>query len=185
MFRGAFCCCCSDSPLVNSRSYSTSITPEVAQVKKKKCSSQITISEPVLVSPLQNVSFLSRLRSRLRSSLCNFPFFYFRVATAPVALTAALGPPATSFCLARTLHLQLNCSKVLSPGQAGAAPPTSDSPRWLLCAEDWLLPDADGTCVAYSFRCASPSLILCACVVRASCGAHTHTRAPIGPADAG
>ncbi|KAA8585922.1 methyltransferase-like protein 24 isoform X1 [Etheostoma spectabile] len=46
---------------------------------------------------------------------------------------------------------QLNCSRVLSPGQAQASQPPADSPHWLLCAEDWLLPAADGLCVAYSF----------------------------------
>ncbi|KAM9384115.1 putative methyltransferase-like protein 24 [Pholidichthys leucotaenia] len=44
---------------------------------------------------------------------------------------------------------QLNCSKVLSPGQAQAAHPPAVSAHWLLCAEDWLLPA--GSCVAYSF----------------------------------
>ncbi|XP_075872152.1 putative methyltransferase-like protein 24 [Nelusetta ayraudi] len=67
----------------------------------------------------------------------------------------AAGEPSFSAELDRVItHIsspQLNCSKVLSPGQARASPPTSDSPRWLLCAEDWLLPDAAGTCVAYSF----------------------------------
>lgn len=58
---------------------------------------------------------------------------------------------------------QLNCSRVLSPGQAQASQPPSDSPHWLLCAEDWLFPVADRPCVAYSFRCASMSVILCAC----------------------
>ncbi|XP_059205123.1 probable methyltransferase-like protein 24 [Centropristis striata] len=46
---------------------------------------------------------------------------------------------------------QLNCSRVLSPGQAQASQPPADSPHWLLCAEDWLLPAADTPCVAYSF----------------------------------
>ncbi|XP_036950095.1 methyltransferase-like protein 24 isoform X1 [Acanthopagrus latus] len=46
---------------------------------------------------------------------------------------------------------QLNCSRVLSPGQAQASQPPADSPRWLLCAEDWLLPAAEPPCVAYSF----------------------------------
>ncbi|GLD65855.1 methyltransferase-like protein 24 [Lates japonicus] len=40
---------------------------------------------------------------------------------------------------------QLNCSKVLPPGQAQA------SHHWLLCAEDWLLPAPDRPCIAYSF----------------------------------
>lgn len=67
---------------------------------------------------------------------------------------------------------QLNCSRVLSPGQAQASQPPADSPHWLLCAEDWLFPVADGPCVAYSFRCASMSLILCACVCACSCDAY-------------
>ncbi|KAM9340105.1 putative methyltransferase-like protein 24 [Symphorus nematophorus] len=46
---------------------------------------------------------------------------------------------------------QLNCSRVLSPGQAQTSEPPADSPHWLLCAEDWLLPAADRPCVAYSF----------------------------------
>ncbi|CAJ1084012.1 methyltransferase-like protein 24 [Xyrichtys novacula] len=46
---------------------------------------------------------------------------------------------------------QLNCSRTLSPGQTQASEPAADSPRWLLCAEDWLLPAGDTLCVAYSF----------------------------------
>ncbi|XP_056271215.1 probable methyltransferase-like protein 24 [Pseudoliparis swirei] len=46
---------------------------------------------------------------------------------------------------------QLNCSRVLSPGQSQASPPPAESPPWMLCAEDWLLPAADRPCVAYSF----------------------------------
>uniref|UniRef100_A0AAQ5ZDI8 Methyltransferase domain-containing protein n=1 Tax=Amphiprion ocellaris TaxID=80972 RepID=A0AAQ5ZDI8_AMPOC len=46
---------------------------------------------------------------------------------------------------------QLNCSRVLSPGQTEAAQPPAASAHWSLCAEDWLLPAADGSCVAYSF----------------------------------
>ncbi|XP_026156568.1 methyltransferase-like protein 24 [Mastacembelus armatus] len=46
---------------------------------------------------------------------------------------------------------QLNCSRVLSPGQAQASQPPVASPSWLLCAEHWLLPAADRLCVAYSF----------------------------------
>ncbi|XP_072227079.1 probable methyltransferase-like protein 24 [Leuresthes tenuis] len=46
---------------------------------------------------------------------------------------------------------QLNCSRVLSPGQTQAALLPAASAHWLLCAEDWLLPAADGPCVAYSF----------------------------------
>ncbi|CAG5891568.1 unnamed protein product, partial [Menidia menidia] len=41
------------------------------------------------------------------------------------------------------VHPQLNCSRVLSPGRTPA--------RWRLCAEAWLLPAANGPCVAYSF----------------------------------
>lgn len=48
-------------------------------------------------------------------------------------------------------RLQLNCSRVLCPGHAQASQPPADSPRWLLCAEDWLLPAAERPCVAYSF----------------------------------
>ncbi|KAM9838531.1 putative methyltransferase-like protein 24 [Aulostomus maculatus] len=46
---------------------------------------------------------------------------------------------------------QMNCSRVLSPGQAQTSPPRATSPPWLLCAEEWLLPAADAPCVAYSF----------------------------------
>lgn len=60
--------------------------------------------------------------------------------------------------LSSPVHLQLNCSRVLSPGQTRASLPPADSPRWLLCAEDWLLPAADRPCVAYSFRCAHTSV---------------------------
>ncbi|KAG7244984.1 hypothetical protein INR49_023550 [Caranx melampygus] len=46
---------------------------------------------------------------------------------------------------------QLSCSRVLCPGQAQASQPPVASHRWLLCAEDWLIPAADRPCVAYSF----------------------------------
>ncbi|XP_068603766.1 probable methyltransferase-like protein 24 [Brachionichthys hirsutus] len=47
---------------------------------------------------------------------------------------------------------QINCSRVLYPGQAQPSlPPPADSPRWMLCADDWLLPAVDRPCVAYSF----------------------------------
>ncbi|MED6260992.1 hypothetical protein ATANTOWER_032355 [Ataeniobius toweri] len=46
---------------------------------------------------------------------------------------------------------QLKCSKALPPGKAQAVPPPVTSARWLLCAEDWLLPAAHRPCVAYSF----------------------------------
>ncbi|XP_033980215.1 methyltransferase-like protein 24 [Trematomus bernacchii] len=46
---------------------------------------------------------------------------------------------------------QLSCPIVLSPGETEASQPPADPPRWLLCAEDWLLPAADTPCVAYSF----------------------------------
>uniref|UniRef100_A0A3Q1GKX4 Methyltransferase-like protein 24 n=1 Tax=Acanthochromis polyacanthus TaxID=80966 RepID=A0A3Q1GKX4_9TELE len=46
---------------------------------------------------------------------------------------------------------QLNCSRVLSPGQSEGAQPPAAPAQWSLCAEDWLLPAADGSCVAYSF----------------------------------
>ncbi|CAL8398005.1 unnamed protein product [Gadus morhua 'NCC'] len=47
---------------------------------------------------------------------------------------------------------QVNCSRVLSPGESQASQ-VSGSPdlRWLLCAEEWLLPAEKKTCVAYSF----------------------------------
>ncbi|XP_034016062.1 methyltransferase-like protein 24 [Thalassophryne amazonica] len=46
---------------------------------------------------------------------------------------------------------QVNCSRVLSPGHVRSSRPPAVSPRWLLCAEEWLLPAADAQCVAYSF----------------------------------
>ncbi|XP_047239612.1 probable methyltransferase-like protein 24 isoform X2 [Girardinichthys multiradiatus] len=46
---------------------------------------------------------------------------------------------------------QLKCSKVLPPGKAQAVLPPMTSARWLLCAEDWLLPAAHRPCIAYSF----------------------------------
>nr|XP_019945970.1 PREDICTED: methyltransferase-like protein 24 [Paralichthys olivaceus] len=46
---------------------------------------------------------------------------------------------------------QLNCSRVIYPGQAQASQPPAASHHWLLCAEDWLLPAAHRPCVAYSF----------------------------------
>ncbi|XP_054619652.1 probable methyltransferase-like protein 24 [Dunckerocampus dactyliophorus] len=64
--------------------------------------------------------------------------------------------PSFSAELSRiVLHItkpQLNCSRVLSPGQVQASHPTAASPQpWLLCAEEWLLPAADTPCIAYSF----------------------------------
>nr|XP_057903102.1 probable methyltransferase-like protein 24 [Doryrhamphus excisus] len=64
--------------------------------------------------------------------------------------------PSFSAELSRiVLHItrpQLNCSRVLSPGQVQASHPPAASPHpWLLCAEEWLLPAADMPCVAYSF----------------------------------
>ncbi|XP_077937797.1 putative methyltransferase-like protein 24 isoform X1 [Gasterosteus aculeatus] len=68
---------------------------------------------------------------------------------------AADGPSFTAELdriIAYVTRPQLNCSRVLSPGEAQAAQAPADSPHWLLCAEDWLLPAADTPCVAYSFR---------------------------------
>ncbi|XP_041823349.1 methyltransferase-like protein 24 [Melanotaenia boesemani] len=47
--------------------------------------------------------------------------------------------------------LQLNCSRILSPGLTRATQPPVASAHWQLCAEDWLFPAAHGPCVAYSF----------------------------------
>ncbi|TNN85774.1 Methyltransferase-like protein 24 [Liparis tanakae] len=67
----------------------------------------------------------------------------------------AAGEPSFTARLNRIITFitrpQLNCSRVLTPGQAQASPPPAESPPWLLCAEDWLLPAADRPCVAYSF----------------------------------
>ncbi|XP_029918821.1 methyltransferase-like protein 24 [Myripristis murdjan] len=46
---------------------------------------------------------------------------------------------------------QVNCSRVLSPGDAQASQVPGAALPWLLCAEDWLLPAAHAPCVAYSF----------------------------------
>lgn len=64
------------------------------------------------------------------------------------------------------VHPQLNCSRLLSPGQAQATQHPAVSVQWLLCAEDWLLPAADRPCVAYSFRCAQTSV---PCTYASSC----------------
>ncbi|TWW65177.1 probable methyltransferase-like protein 24 [Takifugu flavidus] len=53
--------------------------------------------------------------------------------------------------LAYITRPQLNCSRVLSPGQAQASQPPSNPPHWLLCAEDWLFLVENRPCVAYSF----------------------------------
>ncbi|XP_057684660.1 probable methyltransferase-like protein 24 [Corythoichthys intestinalis] len=47
--------------------------------------------------------------------------------------------------------IQLNCSRVVCAGQVKVTHPPAESPSWLLCAEEWLLPLADTMCVAYSF----------------------------------
>ncbi|XP_069551435.1 probable methyltransferase-like protein 24 [Brachyistius frenatus] len=46
---------------------------------------------------------------------------------------------------------QMNCSVVLSPGQGQATRRPAAPAQWLLCADDWLLPAAGTSCVAYSF----------------------------------
>lgn len=46
---------------------------------------------------------------------------------------------------------QLNCSKVLSPGEAQDPETPATTPRWLLCAEEWLLPPMGRPCIAYCF----------------------------------
>ncbi|XP_071396874.1 probable methyltransferase-like protein 24 [Centroberyx affinis] len=46
---------------------------------------------------------------------------------------------------------QVNCSRVLAPGEAQASQAAGAALPWLLCAEDWLLPAANPPCVAYSF----------------------------------
>uniref|UniRef100_A0A087XLX9 Methyltransferase domain-containing protein n=1 Tax=Poecilia formosa TaxID=48698 RepID=A0A087XLX9_POEFO len=42
---------------------------------------------------------------------------------------------------------QLNCSRVLPPGKAQTVAPPVASARWLLCAEDWLLPVCFSLCL--------------------------------------
>ncbi|XP_043994604.1 methyltransferase-like protein 24 [Gambusia affinis] len=68
---------------------------------------------------------------------------------------------------------QLNCSRVLPPGKAQAVAPPVASARWLLCAEDWLLPAADRLCVAYSFSMDGGDADFLSTVSRLGCEAHS------------
>lgn len=68
---------------------------------------------------------------------------------------------------------QLNCSRVLPPGKAQAVPPPVASARWLLCAEDWLLPAADRPCIAYSFSMDGGDADFLSTVSRLGCEIHS------------
>ncbi|XP_054909903.1 LOW QUALITY PROTEIN: probable methyltransferase-like protein 24 [Poeciliopsis prolifica] len=68
---------------------------------------------------------------------------------------------------------QLNCSRVLPPGKAQAVAPPVASARWLLCAEDWLLPAADRLCVAYSFSAEGGDADFLSAVSRLGCETHS------------
>ncbi|XP_056154460.1 probable methyltransferase-like protein 24 [Lampris incognitus] len=46
---------------------------------------------------------------------------------------------------------QVNCSRVLTPGESQASQASGHKLPWLLCAEEWLLPAGNSPCVAYSF----------------------------------
>ncbi|XP_077599873.1 putative methyltransferase-like protein 24 [Stigmatopora nigra] len=46
---------------------------------------------------------------------------------------------------------QINCSRVVCSGEVEASRRPVNSPSWLLCAEEWLLPLTNTICVAYSF----------------------------------
>ncbi|XP_016896695.1 methyltransferase-like protein 24 isoform X2 [Cynoglossus semilaevis] len=67
-------------------------------------------------------------------------------ATGRPSFTAELGR-----LIAYITTPQLKCSRVIRPAESQASAPPAASAQWLLCAEDWLLPAADGPCVAYSF----------------------------------
>ncbi|XP_017163017.1 methyltransferase-like protein 24 isoform X2 [Poecilia reticulata] len=68
---------------------------------------------------------------------------------------------------------QLNCSRILPPGKAQAVVPPVASARWLLCAEDWLLPAVDRLCVAYSFSMDGGDADFLSTVSRLGCEAHS------------
>ncbi|XP_014909637.1 methyltransferase-like protein 24 [Poecilia latipinna] len=70
-------------------------------------------------------------------------------------------------------RLQLNCSRVLPPGKAQTVAPPVASARSLLCAKDWLLPAADGLCVAYSFSMDGGDADFLSTVSRLGCKAHS------------
>uniref|UniRef100_A0A8C6T2J6 Methyltransferase domain-containing protein n=1 Tax=Neogobius melanostomus TaxID=47308 RepID=A0A8C6T2J6_9GOBI len=66
---------------------------------------------------------------------------------------------------------QVNCSKVLS-GDAPIPEPSAAPPRWLLCAEDWLL-RRNSPCVAYSFSMDGADADFQSAVSRLGCEVHT------------
>ncbi|XP_015227761.1 PREDICTED: methyltransferase-like protein 24 isoform X2 [Cyprinodon variegatus] len=67
---------------------------------------------------------------------------------------------------------ELNCSRVLPPGKAQAVTPPVASARWLLCAEDWLLPAPHRLCVAYSFSLDGGDADFLSTVSRLGCEIH-------------
>ncbi|XP_055013041.1 probable methyltransferase-like protein 24 [Boleophthalmus pectinirostris] len=68
---------------------------------------------------------------------------------------------------------QLNCSKVFSSGEALEPEPTAAPPRWLLCAEEWLLPTMTGPCIAYSFSMDGGDRHFQSTVSRLGCEVHS------------
>ncbi|CAN9503979.1 unnamed protein product [Ophioblennius macclurei] len=68
---------------------------------------------------------------------------------------------------------QLNCSRVLSPGQAQEVQHPAAAAHWLLCAEDWLIPAGDGACVAYSFSMDGGDADFLRTVSRLGCEVHS------------
>ncbi|KAM4550451.1 putative methyltransferase-like protein 24 [Fundulus diaphanus] len=67
---------------------------------------------------------------------------------------------------------QLNCPRVLPPGKAQAESPPVAPARWLLCAEEWLLPPPDRPCVAYSFSMDGEDADFLSTVSRLGCEIH-------------
>ncbi|XP_038144634.1 methyltransferase-like protein 24 isoform X2 [Cyprinodon tularosa] len=67
---------------------------------------------------------------------------------------------------------ELNCSRVLPPGKAQAVTPPVASARWLLCAEDWLLPAPHRLCIAYSFSLDGGDADFLSTVSRLGCEIH-------------
>ncbi|KAM3843376.1 putative methyltransferase-like protein 24 [Diretmus argenteus] len=67
---------------------------------------------------------------------------------------------------------QVNCSRVLSPGQSQASQAPAASLSWLLCAEDWLLPAALSPCVAYSFSMGGGDVDFLKTVLGLGCEVH-------------
>ncbi|KAF7649443.1 hypothetical protein LDENG_00141430 [Lucifuga dentata] len=89
----------------------------------------------------------------------------------------AAGKPSFTAELSRIVTYmtrpQVNCSRVLCPGQAQVSPTPAASLPWLLCAEDWLLPAADTPCVAYSLSMDGGDADFVKTVSRLGCEIHS------------